>query len=217
MVGAVVVAQGQAPRSVSAAAGTRGDHAQQQAVPEGAVTMAAAEKWKLEWVDPKTLQAHPDNYNRHPEEQLQTLDETIEEFGVYSPIIVSSDGYVLCHEGVTTAALRTKQGQVPIRRMEFAHDTPQARALMVADNETRRQSEPDADQLSQLLTSLESDGLLQLTGHDEASLSALLEQVANAAAPTGFVPPEFREYDENIDLSNVKRATCPECGHEFPV
>jgi hypothetical protein len=65
--------------------------------------------------------------------------------------------------------------------------------------------------------SLQDDGLLTVAGHDDASLAQLLEEVAAQAAPTGFVPPDFKEFDENIDLSNVKTATCPECGHEFPV
>lgn len=146
--------------------------------------------WKVEWVDPQTLKAHPDNYNRHPEDQLQVLDATIAQFGVYSPIIVSADGYILCHEGVTTAALRTAQAQVPIRRMDFAHDTPEARALMVGDNETRRKALPDADQLSQLLISLQADDMLQVTGHDAESLTLLYEQVAAQAPLTGFVPEE---------------------------
>ena len=174
-------------------------------------------RWKLEWVDPKTLKPHPDNYNKHPEEQLQDLDASINEFGVYQAIIVSSDGHVLCHEGVTTGALRTAQDKVPVRRMDFPHDDPRALKLMVLDNTSARRNEPDDDGLSQLLCSIQAESGLQGTGFDDDSLAALLAAVEDANPPTGFVPPEFREFDENIDLSNVPTATCPECGHEFPV
>jgi ParB-like chromosome segregation protein Spo0J len=45
----------------------------------------------------------------------------------------------------------------------------------------------------------------------------VLRRAGDVPEKKGFVPPQFKEYDENIDLSNVKRATCPECGHEFPI
>jgi hypothetical protein len=41
---------------------------------------------------------------------------------------------------------------------------------------------------------------------------------AEVAEVAPKMPPDsFPEYDENIDVSGIKTATCPECGHEFPI
>ena len=164
----------------------------------------------LEWFVP-----NDENYRGHSEPQVQVLRESLRAFGVYKNVVARPDGTVLAGHGVITAAKAEGLTSLPV--FIFDGTEEQARALLVADNEISRLAEDDADQLSQLLASLQDDGMLALTGHDDESLAALLETVAAQAPPTGFVPPDFKEFDENIDLSNVPTATCPECGHEFPI
>lgn len=170
------------------------------------------ETWPIE-----RLSANPENYRSHPDEQLDHLRESLRAFGWYKNVVVTPEGMVLAGHGIIAAAKSEGLTEVPVH--VFRGTDAEARKLMVADNEASRLAQDDPDQLSQLLDAIRADSEtgLQGTGHDDTSLEALLEEVANANAPTGFVPPEFKEFDENIDLSNVKRATCPECGHEFPV
>ena len=166
----------------------------------------------LDWFRP-----NDENYRGHSPEQVELLRGSLQQFGVFKNVVARPDGTVLAGHGIIAAAMAEGLGTLPVQLFEGSD--AEARALMVADNELSRPGlvQDDPDQLSQLLSSLQADGLMQVTGHDQDSLDALLQTVAEQRPPTGFVPPEFREYDENIDLSNVKRATCPECGHEFPV
>jgi hypothetical protein len=158
---------------------------------------------------------NPENYRSHPQQQQAVLQESLRRFGVFRNVVARADGTILAGHGILAAA--AAEGHTSFPCVIFDGSDEEARALMVADNEQARLAQDDPDQLSQLLASLQDDGMLALTGHDDESLAALLETVAAQAPPTGFVPPDFKEFDENIDLSNVKTATCPECGHEFPV
>ena len=156
------------------------------------------------------LKAHPDNYNPHSPEQIETLKQSIQRFGVYKPLQVSTDGYVLTGHGVAEAATGLGIEVIACHRMPWPHDHPEAIALMVTDNETQTHDEDRRnDQLSQLLESIraDSDAGLVGTGHDDESLAALLEEVANANPPTGYVP-------ENKDAESVGHH-CPACGYDW--
>lgn len=121
----------------------------------------------LEW-----FTANPENYRGHPAEQVAVLQESLRTFGVFKNVVARPDGTVLCGHGIIAAALAEGLAEFPVRVFEGTEE--EARALMVADNEVSRLAQDDADQLSQLLTSLQDDGLLGLTGHDDDSLTALL-------------------------------------------
>ncbi len=163
----------------------------------------------LDW-----FQSNPENYRAHPPEQQAVLQESLRRFGVFRNVVARPDGTILAGHGILAAAQAEGLEEFPC--VVFDGTDEEARALMVADNEQSRLAQDDPDQLSQLLASLQEDGLMQVTGHDDASLAELLAAVEVQSPPTGVLP-EFKEYDENIDLSNVKTVTCPECGHEFPV
>ena len=160
----------------------------------------------LEW-----FAENPENYRAHPEEQLDVLEQSLERFGVFRNVVARPDGTILAGHGILRAAQR--RGLTEFPTVVFDGSDAEARALMVADNEQSRLAQDDEAQLGALLSGLSDEGLLAVTGHDDDSLAALLADVAGPP----FVPPDFNEYDENIDLSNVKLTTCPECGHEFPV
>lgn len=164
----------------------------------------------LEW-----FKGNPENYRSHPASQQAILQQSLQRFGVFRNVVARPDGTILAGHGILAAA--QAEGMKSFPCVIFEGSDEEARALMVADNEQSRLAQDDPDQLSQLLSSLQADGLMEVTGHDDESLAELLEQVEAQTPPTGYVPPDFKEFDENIDLSNVKTATCPECGHEFPV
>lgn len=172
-------------------------------------------EYAVEWVEPHDLKAHPENYNFHPPEQITDLEASIDRFGVYRPILISSDGYVLGGHGVTEAALRSIPA-LPCHRMPFAHDTAEARALMVADNELSRKGQPDKYQLTQLLESIraESDAGLLGVGHDDGSLEALVDELHGAVPPTWFVPVSEDEQGR-LDQLEPKWVQCPSCGDTF--
>jgi hypothetical protein len=132
------------------------------------------------------FRANPENYRSHPATQQAVLQESLRRFGVFRNVVARPDGTILAGHGILAAA--AAEGHTSFPCIIFEGTDEEARALMVADNEQARLAEDDPDQLSQLLASLQSDGMLVLTGHDDESLAALLEAVAAQAPPTGFHP-----------------------------
>ncbi|HOQ98237.1 MAG TPA: DNA methyltransferase [Anaerolineae bacterium] len=139
----------------------------------------------LEWFRP-----NDENYRGHPEAQIELLRGSLREFGVFKNVVAREDGTVLAGHGIIAAAKAEGIATLPVH--VFTGTDAEARALMVADNELSRPGlvQDDPDQLSQLLTSLQADGLMQVTGHDDASLADLLAEVDAQRPPTGFVPEE---------------------------
>ena len=174
------------------------------AAPEAGVPLTV-ETWAIE-----RLTANHENYRQHPEPQLEHLRESLRSFGWYKNVVVTEAGMVLAGHGIIAAAKAEGHQTVPVH--VFRGSEADARKLMVADNEASRLAEDDADQLSQLLESIRADGELLGTGHDDASLAALLEEVANANPPTGHVPDEFKEYDP---AAMEFEHQCPKCGYEW--
>jgi hypothetical protein len=141
------------------------------------------ETWPLE-----RLTANPENYRSHPDAQLEHLQQSLREFGWYKNVVVTPQGVVLAGHGIIAAAKAEGLAAVPVH--VFRGTEAEARKLMVADNEASRLAEDDGEQLSQLLAAIAADSESGLvgTGHDDASLAALLETLAEAVAPIGFPP-----------------------------
>lgn len=134
------------------------------------------------------FKANPENYRAHPDAQIAVLGESLQRFGIFRNVVARPDGTVLAGHGILAAAQAQGLAEFPV--VVFDGTDAEARALMVADNEQARLAQDDPDQLSQLLESLQAEGMMQVTGHDEDSLAALLAEVAAQAPPTGFVPEE---------------------------
>ena len=194
-----------------------------------AVEYATVDK-PLDWFVP-----NDENYRGHPEAQVELLRGSLRQFGVFKNVVARPDGTVLAGHGMIAAAKAEGLAALPVQ--VFTGTDEEARALMVADNELSRPGlvQDDPDQLSQLLESLRADGMMAVTGHDDESLAALLVEVAEQRAPTGYHPdlnPELqvKEYTE-ADMEAQKRLlreqfqreralepiTCPKCGEEFYV
>lgn len=161
----------------------------------------------LEW-----FKGNPENYRAHPPEQQAVLRQSLQRFGVFRNVVARPDGTLLAGHGILAAA--QAEGMKSFPCVIFEGTDEEARALMVADNEQARLAQDDPDQLSQLLASLEADGLMQVTGHDEDSVAALLEQVAAQAPPTGFLPVSEDEQGR-LDQLEPKYVQCPNCGETF--
>lgn len=158
------------------------------------------------------FKGNPENYRSHPLAQQEVLQESIRRFGVFRNVVARPDGTILAGHGILAAA--QAEGLTEFPCIVFDGSDEEARALMVADNEQSRLAQDDPDRLSQLLASLQADGLMQVTGHDDASLTALLEEVAAQAAPTGFVPVGEDEQGR-LDQLEPKWVQCPNCGETF--
>ena len=81
------------------------------------------ENVKLEDVLPKTedvtltdvslLKPHPENYKKHPQDQLEHISKSIQENGIYRNIVISNDNVILAGHGVFEACKRLGFVKVP--------------------------------------------------------------------------------------------------------
>ncbi len=133
------------------------------------------------------------NYRGHPREQVEVIQHSLRAFGQYKPVILSRDGYILAGEGVWSGNKASGEEQTACVYMPFPADDPQAAKLLVADNETSRLAQDDSAALAALLVDIQQAVGLEGTGHDAASLDAMIADLA-AQAPKAPVedsgPPE---------------------------
>ena len=158
---------------------------------------------------------NPDNYRAHPQEQQAVLQESLRRFGVFRNVVARPDGTLLAGHGIIAAA--RAEGLTEFPCVVFEGTDAEARALMVADNEQARLAQDDPGQLSQLLSSLQADGLLGLTGHDDDSLQALLAEVSPEPAEpladpgAGELPAEAVTRPGDVWLLGKHRLVCGDC------
>lgn len=138
------------------------------------------------WRSIDELQPHPMNYVRHPPEQLRHLRRSIELYGVYRPVVISRDCFILAGHAVVQVLREMGISEVECVEQPFDHDDALARKLIAADNEIQRLRIVDDRRLVELADSFAA------TGYDGSGLeAAIVEALKLRLAPT-YVPPEQR-------------------------
>lgn len=160
-------------------------------------------------VDTADLVPNPRNPNQHPQNQLILLSKIIAYQGWRAPITVSKrSGFVVRGHGRLLAAQILELDQCPVDYQDYDTDADEW-ADLIADNKLAELATPDFSKLADLLLELDQGNFdLDLTGFDEGEIKNIM-----AWSPENANQPE---YDESI-ADDVKKITCPECGHEFPV
>lgn len=128
------------------------------------------------------LAPHAQNYKQHPERQIKKLRRSLQTFGQPRPIVVWR-GTILAGHGVAQAA--QEEGWTSIRAsiVPDAWTAERAAAYLVADNETQRGGETDAEALAELIEQSRAADLdILALGFDDGELEALLEGLAPAGA-----------------------------------
>ena len=135
-----------------------------------------------------SLKFHPQNYKKHPAEQIAHIAHSIQEHGFYRNVVVARDNTVLAGQGVVEAALKLGHHRIPVIRLDLAPDEPRAMKVLISDNEIAKLGEVDDRALTELLKGImEADELLG-TGFDE-------QQLANLAFVTR-PRSELKDFDE---------------------
>jgi ParB family transcriptional regulator, chromosome partitioning protein len=157
----------------------------------------------LEQVALAALRPHPRNYQEHPEDELAHIRQSLTTHGYYRNIVIASEGTILAGHGVVTAAQQLGWTHVPVRRMAYGPDDPQALQIVVGDNELGRLAVKDDARMTALLVELQAWDPTALlgTGFDAAFLTV----------PT-FDPVRV---DEQGRLDQKSPMECPACGHTW--
>lgn len=136
------------------------------------IACAHTEVWPLERFKP-----HPQNPNKHPEEQLQLLAKVIVGAGWRSPIVVSRlSGLVIKGHGRLAAAKIAGLTQAPVDLQDYA-STEMELADMVADNRLAELAEIDLSAVKDILGDLDDGAFnMDLTGFSNDALGDLMSQ-----------------------------------------
>ncbi len=145
------------------------------------------------------------NYNLHPQNQIDELCKSLEEFGQFKNIVIWQ-GQCIAGNGLTFAA--REMGLESLRaiiRDDLSEE--QARRLCIADNATPYLAKPDSAKLDELLASLPS--VDDIPGVDKGWLNSVGVNIEDIDEV--LPPDDFGEYDEDIETEYC----CPKCEYKW--
>lgn len=137
------------------------------------------------------VKENPRNPNKHPKNQIDILAKNIRYFGWRHPITVSKQsGFIVAGHGRIMAARKLGLQIVPIDYQNFENDSDEL-ATLVADNRIAELSEMSNDDLNALLSEIEDDIDLDLTGFSDIDLKQLKSDCLerNSLIDEYIIPP----------------------------
>lgn len=138
----------------------------------------------------ESLKPDPQNARKHNDKSLESIENSLMEYGQQKPIVAMDDGTVIAGNGLLAAAI--KLGWKSIAAVVFdSPEAPKSKGYALADNRTAELSDWNPDILRQLHEELNLEGI---PGFDE---KFLLEHVTK----TGVKSEEKR----------FKSFECPHC------
>lgn len=150
---------------------------------------------KIEYVDIETIKPYKNNVKEHPEEQIEQIKKSIEEFGNNDPIAVWNNEIVEGH-GRYIALKELGIKDIPIIRLDNLTDE-QRKAYTLVHNKLTMNSDFEFDKLIEELESI-TDIDMEDFGFTEASID--WETV-----------PELTE--STYDQPTHNMLECPQCHH----
>lgn len=154
------------------------------------------------------LKPHPRNYKTHPQDQLDHLKASLDQYGQFRPVTLSEDGYIITGHGLVEAMEQRGDTMVAVFDTPFHHLDPKALKLMALDNEVGHRAEVDSRALSVLLKEVNEADTLDGTGFDEVMLANLVmvtrpaSEIADFDAAAHWVGlPEYEEGETALRIS----------------
>ena len=169
------------------------------------------ENIRLVWRKIDELIPYEHNAKLHPQEQLDKLVGSFDEFGRIVPAGIDRDGNLIYGHGRILAARQRGDTDFPCIEIDGLSET-QRRAFVHADN-LLAQSGTDEAVLRAEMQALADAGFdVALTGFDPAGLK--LDGVTDPKSPPQNVS-NGNEYDLNDFSDETFSCACPRCGFRF--
>jgi len=128
------------------------------------------ELWPLEKLIP-----YDKNPKLHPEEQIESICNSIKTFGWTNPILVHSTFGIVAGHGQRLAAMKMQIEKVPVVLLDYL-SIDEAKAYLLRDNK-EAETGYNYDLLAEVLLELESARVdLQITGFSDDEISKILDQ-----------------------------------------
>jgi len=156
---------------------------------------------KAQQISIDKIKPHPRNYKIHPPEQLEHLQQSIKENGIYRNILVANDYTILAGHGIVEAAKLLGLTSVPILRLNLPPNSTKSIKLLTADNEVSHLAETNAREMSELLKELLVEDDLLGTGYDKAKIENLL---LVSRSKDEVVKLEDEQWGDFMDFQSVK-------------
>ena len=135
-----------------------------------------------------TLKENPKNPNKHPDSQIELLAKNIKYLGWRHPITVSKrSGFIVAGHGRLMAAKKLGLKIVPVDYQDFNSDADEI-AVLVADNRLAELSETSEDDLKKILSELDGEIDIDLTGFSEADVEQLMRDISDNSPLDEDVP-----------------------------
>ncbi|KKM80761.1 hypothetical protein LCGC14_1336600 [marine sediment metagenome] len=155
------------------------------------------------------LRPHPCNYREHPADQLEHLIASIEEHGLYRPIVIARDNVILAGHGLIAALTKMGRATAPVYRLSIASDGPRALKVLTGDNEIEHLAIQDDRALTEILKELSSIEALMGTGFDDMMVASLafvtrpVSEIADFDAAAEWAGAGMPEYDEGQNAIKI--------------
>ena len=118
----------------------------------------------------------PANVRKHDDRNIEAIKSSLARFGQQKPIVVNEENIVLAGNGTLAAcrALGWDEMWVEITPLKGVEAT----AYSIADNRTAELAEWDADELAQMLSSLQNDDDIDhlVTGYTDEEIGKLVDK-----------------------------------------
>lgn len=152
----------------------------------------------------------PDNTRLHPEENLDTIEDSLRKFGQRKPIVVNNESeYIEAGNALYQVAIE-KMGAEEIA-MTFVEDSEEdAKTFEIVDNKSQELGGWDLEQLAIEFEKLETKKVkLEMTGFSQGEISGIMDEPD--------LEPYFEDEEEGNTEDEPELAECPECGHKFEI
>ncbi len=134
------------------------------------------------------LKENPKNPNKHPDSQIELLAKNIKYLGWRHPITVSKrSGFIVAGHGRLMAAKKLGVKIVPVDYQDFNSDADEI-AVLVADNRLAELSETSEDDLKKILSELDGEIDIDLTGFSETDVEQLMRDISDNSPLDEDVP-----------------------------
>ena len=146
-----------------------------------------------EVVDIDSLTESPANYNRHSDKQLGHLSDSLRQFGQFKNIIVWHE-FIVAGHGLVQAAKARGWQRIEVKRLPDDWSEARVNAVLVADNEIARQSDPDQAALAAILQEIGrvDAELVEAAGFGEKELNELMASITPKDAGADVSPQTDR-------------------------
>jgi ParB-like chromosome segregation protein Spo0J len=156
--------------------------------------------YKVEFLPVNDLKPYEKNAKTHPQQQIDSIARSIEEFGFRQNLVVDADNCVIIGHGRLLAAKQLGLEEVPcIRATDLTEE--QIKALRIADNKISERGQWDTDMLGDELKALADDIDMTQFGFGDFELTILTSDME----PTEYDDDEIKDYVPNSETKLAKK------------